>query len=219
MQHNSVITLTSDFGHKDPFVGIMKGVILNINPFVNIVDITHEISPQNILEAAITIEMSFETLSVVHITSEHYFMPDRSATFHGRDIFAPVAAWLSRGIDSSKFGDPINDYVSINVPVPIIQEENIVEGEVIYIDRFGNAATNIKAQTMENILKDKDGRRLKVLVKGKEAPFKNYYADAEDQGLYSLINSFGYLEFFVFRGNASLEFGIAVGEKVELILS
>jgi S-adenosylmethionine hydrolase len=268
MQHNSVITLTSDFGHKDPFVGIMKGVILNINPFVNIVDITHEISPQNILEAAITIEMSFETfpyktihvvvvdpgvgsvrrpilvitdhyyfigpdngifsqiyrlrnetLSVVHITSEHYFMPDRSATFHGRDIFAPVAAWLSKGIDSSKFGDPINDYVSINVPVPIIQEENIVEGEVIYIDRFGNAATNIKAQTMENILKDKTGRRLKVLVKGKEAPFKNYYADAEDQGLYSLINSFGYLEFFVFRGNASLEFGIAVGEKVELILS
>jgi S-adenosylmethionine hydrolase len=268
MQRNSVITLTSDFGHKDPFVGIMKGVILNINPFVNIVDITHEISPQNILEAAITIEMSFETfpyktihvvvvdpgvgsvrrpilvitdhyyfigpdngvfsqiyrfknetLSVVHITSEHYFMPGRSSTFHGRDIFAPVAAWLSRGIDSSKFGDPINDYVSINVPVPVIQEENIVEGEVIYIDHFGNAATNIKAQTIENILKNKTGRRLKVLVKGKEVPFKNYYADAEGPGLYSLINSFGYLEFFVFRGNASSDFGIAVGEKVELIVN
>src|SRR3972149_10871990 len=136
MQHNSVITLTTDFGHKDPFVGIMKGVILNINPFVNIVDITHEISPQNILEAAITMEMSFEsfpyktinvvvvdpgvgsnrrpilvitehayfigpdngvfsliynskneTLKVIHLTSEHYFMPDKGPTFHGRDIF------------------------------------------------------------------------------------------------------------------------------------
>ena len=264
MQHNSVITLTSDFGHKDPFVGIMKGVILNINPFVNIVDITHEISPQNILEAAITIEMSFETfpyktihvvvvdpgvgsvrrpilvitdhyyfigpdngvfsqiyrlqnetLSVIHITSEHYFMPNRGSTFHGRDIFAPVAAWLSRGIDSSKFGDPINDYVSIKVPVPVIQEDNTVEGEVIYIDRFGNAATNIKSQIIEDLVK----RRLKVLVKGKEAPLKNHYAEAEDPGLYSLINSFGYLEFFVFKGNASSDFGIAVGEKVELILS
>lgn len=265
MQHNSVITLTSDFGHKDPFVGIMKGVILNINPFANIVDIAHEISPQNILEAAITIEMSFEAfpyktihvvvvdpgvgsvrrpilvitdhyyfigpdngvfsqiyrlqneiLSVVHITSEHYFMPGINSTFHGRDIFAPVAAWLSRGIDSSKFGDPINDYVSIKVPVPVIQEENTVEGEVIYIDRFGNAATNINTQTIEDILKDKTGRRLKVLVKGKEAPFKNHYAEAEDSGLYSLINSFGFLELFVYRGSASSDFGITVGEKVEL---
>lgn len=267
MQYNPVITLTSDFGRKDPFVGIMKGVILNINPLVNIVDITHEISPQNILEAAITIEMSFETfpyktihvvvvdpgvgsvrrpiivitdhysfigpdngvfsqicrlqnetLSVVHITSEHYFMPGRSSTFHGRDIFAPVAAWLSRGIDSSKFGDPISDYVSLNVPVPVIHEENIVEGEVIYIDRFGNAATNIKAQTIEDTLQDKTGRSLRILVKGKEIPFKNYYAEAGEQGLYSLINSFGYIELFVYKGNASSQFDINVGEKVVVII-
>ncbi|MFH1703483.1 MAG: SAM-dependent chlorinase/fluorinase [Nitrospirota bacterium] len=265
MQHNSVITLTTDFGHKDPFVGIMKGVILNINPFVNIVDITHEISPQNIFEAAITIEMSFEsfpyktinvvvvdpgvgsarrpilvitdhyyfigpdngvfsqiyrlrneTISVVHVTAEHYFMPDRSSTFHGRDIFAPVAAWLSRGIESSKFGDPINDYMSIQVPVPVITEENTVEGEVIYIDLFGNAATNIKAQTIDDLFKDKTTRRLKVLAKGKEVPFKNHYAEAEDAGLYSLINSFAFLELFVNRGSASSDFGIGVGDKVEL---
>jgi len=61
MQHNCIITLTTDFGYKDPFAGIMKGVMLNINPFVHIVDITHDISPQNILEAAIAIEMSFDS--------------------------------------------------------------------------------------------------------------------------------------------------------------
>jgi S-adenosylmethionine hydrolase len=268
MQPNPIITLTTDFGHRDPFVGIMKGVILNINPFVNIVDITHGISPQNILEAAISIEMSFEsfpyktihvvvvdpgvgstrrpilvikdyyyfvgpdngvfsqiyrlrheTLSVIHITSEHYFMSEMSSTFHGRDIFAPVAAWLSRGIDPSKFGDPITDYVSVSVPVPIMPAENVVEGEVIYIDRFGNGATNIKAQTLENLFKDKTSRRLSVLVKGKEVSFKNHYAEVEDAGLYSLINSFGFLELFVYKGSASSDFGIKVGEKVKLIVN
>lgn len=162
MQHNPIITLTTDFGYRDPFVGIMKGVILNINPSATIIDITHDISPQNILEAALSIEMSFElfphktihvvvvdpgvgstrrpifvitdryyfigpdngvfsriyklqheTLEVMNIKAEHYFMPQRSATFHGRDIFAPAASWLSRGIDISKFGEPINDYVTI----------------------------------------------------------------------------------------------------------
>src|SRR4030043_1956256 len=268
MEHKTIITLTTDFGYKDPFVGIMKGVIFNVNPLAKIVDITHGINPQNILEAAFAIETSFksfpyktihvvvvdpgvgssrrpilvitdhyyfigpdngvfsqiyrlrnETISVVHVTAEHYFMPDRSSTFHGRDIFAPVAAWLSRGIESSKFGDPINDYMSIQVPVPVITEENTVEGEVIHIDRFGNAATNIKAQTIDDLFKDKTTRRLTVLVKGKEVPFKNHYAEAEDIGLYSLINSFAFLELFVYRGSASSDFSIGVGDKVKLIVS
>jgi S-adenosylmethionine hydrolase len=263
MQHNPIITLTTDFGYKDPFVGIMKGVILSINPSVTIVDITHDISPQNILEAALSIEMSFEsfphktihvvivdpgvgstrrpilvitdryyfigpdngvfshiyklkheTLMLMHITSEHYFMPRRSSTFHGRDIFAPVAAWLSRGIDASKFGVPITDYVPISVPVPIIAGKNSLEGEVIYIDRFGNAITNIRTQEIDDLYSSEPTGRLKLLVKDKEAPFKTHYSEAEDAGLYSLINSFGYLELFVYRGSASSDFGIRVGEKV-----
>jgi S-adenosylmethionine hydrolase len=145
-------------------------------------------------------------------------MPEMSSTFHGRDIFAPVAAWLSRGIESSKFGDPVTDYVSVSVPVPVMPAENVLEGEVIYIDQFGNAVTNIKTQMIEDLYRNKTTGKLKVLVKGKEISFKNHYAEAEDAGLYSLINSFGYLELFVNRGSASSDFGIKVGEKVELIV-
>jgi len=267
MEHGPIITLTSDFGYRDPFVGIMKGIILNINPFVNIIDITHGISPQNVIEAAFAIEMSFESfpsktihvvvvdpgvgssrrpilvvtdyhyfvgpdngvfsqifnltesLNVIHITAEHYFMPQRSSTFHGRDIFAPVAAWLSRGINVSNFGDTITDYVTIPVPLPVTPAKNTIEGNVIYIDHFGNAITNIKAQKIEDLFGSNIEGRLKVIVKGKEAPLKNYYSQAENNGIYSLINSFGYLELFKHKGTASSDFGISVGETVNLIVS
>jgi hypothetical protein len=267
MQPNPIITLTTDFGVKDPFVGIMKGIMLNINPSVNIVDITHNISPQNIMEAAITIGMSFEyfphktihvvvvdpgvgsirrpiivltdyycfigpdngvfsqiynvkheILLVTHITSEHYFIKE-SSTFHGRDIFAPVAAWLSKGIDIIKFGDLITDYVSIPIPSPTVSERNIIEGEVIYIDRFGNAITNIKTQKIEDLYGNNPQGRLKVIVKGKEMPVKNHYSETEGKGLYSLINSFDCLELFVYRGSASSDFGITIGEKVSVVFA
>jgi hypothetical protein len=265
VQPNPIITLTTDFGYKDPFVGIMKGVILTINPSVPIVDITHNISPQNILEAALTVEMSFasfpkntihvvvvdpgvgsprrpiivrtghytlvgpdngvftqiynlkdETPQVIHITSEHYFMSRRSSTFHGRDIFAPVAAWLSRGIEVLKFGDPITDYVTISLPSPLMPKKNILEGEVISIDHFGNVITNIKSPIIDEMRGSNPGGIMKIFVKGKEAPFVNYFSEAKDTGLYSLINSFGYLEVFINKGNAATAFDIQVGEKVIL---
>jgi S-adenosylmethionine hydrolase len=263
---NPIITLTTDFGYKDPFVGIMKGVILSINPCVNIVDITHGIAPQNIMEASFAIENSFsffprKTIHVVvvdpgvgsvrrpiivaagyhyfvgpdngvfshiyklinnpvviHLTSEHYFLSRRSSTFHGRDIFAPVAAWLSKGIEISNFGEQIDDYV--NIPIPVLRKpaENMIEGEVIYIDSFGNLITNISAREIEKLSQLDPNKKLKVLIKGKEAPLKNYYLQATDDSLYSILNSFGYLEFFIRKGNASLISGITVGEKVSVIL-
>jgi S-adenosylmethionine hydrolase len=264
MEYLPIVTLTTDFGYKDPFVGIMKGIILNINPFVNIVDVTHGISPQNILEAAFAIEMSFssfpsktihvvvvdpgvgsirrpilvtadnhyfigpdngvftriynvvEHLDVIHIKAEHYFLVKRSFTFHGRDIFAPVAAWLSKGINVFHFGDPITDYVTIPIPVPATSKDNTIEGEVIYIDRFGNLITNIHTRKIDELSNNPD-IRLKVMIKGKEAPLLNYYSQAKDNRLYSLINSFGYLEFFVHRGNASSDFGIKIGEKAGVV--
>jgi hypothetical protein len=267
MEHSPIITLTTDFGYKDPFVGIMKGVILNINPLANIIDITHGISPQNIVEAAFTIETSFasfpsktihvvvvdpgvgsvrrpilvitdhyyfvgpdngifsqiynlsESLNVIHLTAEHYFMPQISSTFHGRDIFAPAAAWVSKGINVSNFGDPIDDYVNIPIPVPVMPSKNIIDGEAIYIDRFGNVITNIKTQKIDELLGSKPEGKFRVIVKGSEAPLRNYYSEAADDRLYSLINSFGYLELFVKKGNASSDFGIAVGEKVGVILT
>jgi S-adenosylmethionine hydrolase len=267
MQTNPIITLTTDFGYIDPFIGIMKGVMLNINPSVTIVDITHGIDPQNILEAAITIEMSFnsfpnntihvvvvdpgvgsmrrpilvstdnhyfigpdngifsrifplaERLSVIHIKAGHYFLMQQSYTFHGRDIFAPVAAWLSRGINILNFGDPVTDYVKIQMPVPSMPSKNVIEGQVIYIDHFGNVITNIHSRTIDKLAGTKEGGTIKVLVKNEEAPLKNFYSHAEDNSLYSLINSFGYVELFVNKGNASSDFGIRVNEKVSVILT
>jgi len=261
------MTLTTDFGYRDPFVGIMKGVILGINPFVRIVDITHDISPQNILEASLAIEMSFsffprgtihiavvdpgvgslrrpilivtsayffvgpdngvfsriyalhETKTVIHITAEHYFMQQRSSTFHGRDVFSPAAAWLSRGINISNFGNPINDYVTVDIPVPNVLSKTSLEGEIISLDRFGNAMTNITIHQMNNFYGDKHIENPEILYKGKKVPFKHHYSEAEDKRLYSLINSFGYLELFVYRGNASSDFDIHIGEKVSLSMN
>ena len=268
MEHSPIITLTSDFGYRDPFVGIMKGVILNINPFANIIDITHGISPQNIMEAAFAIETSFasfphrtihvvvvdpgvgsvrrpilvtmdyhyfigpdngvfsriynsghESLSVIHITAEHYFLSGRSSTFHGRDVFAPVAAWLSKGINVMNFGNPITDFINIRLPVPVMSKENTIDGEVIYVDIFGNAITNINTQKIAELRGSKPQGKTKVVVKGKEVAVKEYYSQAEDKGLYSLINSFGYIELFVRNSSASSDFGITVGEKISVLFT
>lgn len=267
MEHNPFITLTTDFGYREPLAGIMKGVILNINPSVNIIDITHGISPQNIMEAAFTLEIiltSFpyktihvvvvdpgvgsqrrpllvitdhhyfvgpdngvfsriytlsESLMVLQITAEHYFLPQRSSTFHGRDIFAPVAAWLSKGVKTSNFGDPVTDYVTMPIPVPSMPTDNIIEGEVIYIEQFGNLITNIPAQKINDLCISKQSRNLKIIVKGSEAPLKRFYAEAEGRGLYSLINAFGYLELFVNKGSAASVFDLKVGEKVAVKLN
>jgi S-adenosylmethionine hydrolase len=267
MEDRPLITLTTDFGSKDPFVGIMKGVIVSINPSVKIIDITHNISPQSILEAAYTLEMSYasfphktihvavvdpgvgsarrplivatdyhyfvgpdngvfshvyrmaESLTVIHVTAEHYFLPGRSATFHGRDIFAPVAAWLSKGIDIERFGDPVSDYIILQEPELIMSSNNVVEGEVVYIDRFGNLMTNIPAKKINVSGSGEPRDRSKVTVRDRDVPMKRYYSEAGDKELCSLINSFGYLELFVNGGNASSDFGINVGEKVKVVLT
>lgn len=267
MAESPTITLTTDFGYKDPFSGIMKGVILTINPAVTLVDITHAIAPQNILDAAYSLEKSFtvfpaktihvavvdpgvgssrrpiivatdhhyfvgpdngifsrvylrtESLQVIHITGEHYFLPDRSGTFDGRDVFAPVAGWLSRGINILKFGDPITDYVTLPFPTPSMPAEHIIEGEIISIDIFGNAISNIDKQQLIHLIEKNPRGKLRVMVKGTEAPLKDSYSQAGDKNLYALINSFGYLECFTNRGNAASEFAIQVGDKVGVILA
>lgn len=263
-----LITLTTDFGYKDPFVGIMKGVILKLNPMATIVDITHGISPHNIKEAAFTIGMSHsffsaktihvvivdpgvgsnrrpiivrtdhhyfigpdngvfsliygsksETLGVTHITAEHYFLSQIGQTFHGRDIFAPVAAWLTKGVETAKFGDMITDYVTLPFPSVSMPNKTTIEGEVIYVDRFGNAITNIKAEELNAIYSINPEAKLKIVTKGKQTELKNYYSEVTDKGLYSLISSAGNLELFVYRGNASALFEIKVGDIVGVMLA
>lgn len=265
MLERSIITLTTDFGIKDPFVGIMKGVILGINPKAKIIDISHNITPQNIFEAAHIISMGYkyfppntihvvvvdpqvggarrpllvaaqdhyfigpdngvftpiyeeQHVEVIHITSPHYYFPPKGPTFHGRDIFAPAAAWFSKGIESSKFGELINDYVTLSMSKPRIADGTTVEGEVIYIDIFGNAITNITKDDLDKLSLEFSKERFKVIYKGNQLNLSNYYAESEGTNLSGVLNSFGFLELFIYKGNASERFNIKIGDSVSVTL-
>lgn len=258
---STVITLTTDFGYKDPFVGEMKGVMLSINPRVLPVDITHAIDPQDIQEGAFLIGGSYryfpkgsihvvvvdpgvgserraiiveagghcfvgpdngvfsavlsspESARVIHITEEKYVLSLKSPTFQGRDVFAPVSAWLSRGIAPEEFGPRVGDPVRIELPQPLREAKQII-GEVIHIDRFGNAITNIRRSDLEVL-----GGAWHAGLKGMRVPLAVHYAQAEEGALYCLVNSSGHLEFFVNRGDAAGKYGIRKGDPVVLHLN
>jgi S-adenosyl-L-methionine hydrolase (adenosine-forming) len=268
MQHRPLITMTTDFGYDDSSVGVMKGVIYSINPHLNIVDLTHNIAPQGIQEAAFTIGMNYQyfppkaihlvvvdpgvgsgrrpllvvsgehyfigpdngvfsyiykqaqkDLKVLHITSEHFFLKKDSPTFQGRDVFSPCAAWLSTGLDIDKFGEVIEDYHAIHLPAPLREDDRRLKGEVILIDRFGNAMTNIKKSDIDDLKVGHPEGSLKVTLKGREIPFRDYYSQAGDRSLSALINSSGYLEIFIYSGSAASEYDIRSGDAVEILLS
>ena len=267
MEQSPIITLITDFGSRDPFVGIMKGVILNINPLATIIDITHDVTPQNIQEASFAIGASYgyfphrtihvvvvdpgvgsarrpllvtaglhyfigpdnglfsriyetaEDLSVLHVTADHYFLTRERSTFDGKDVFAPLAGWLSKGIQITKFGDPVDDYTSIPAPVPLKKGEDSIEGEVIFVDHFGNLITNISRNDIGTLTESRPGMKLKISTKGNDVLFTEFYSQAADEGMHAVVNSFGYLELFVNLGSASSIYAIKAGEKVEVTLS
>jgi S-adenosylmethionine hydrolase len=263
-KEESFITLTTDFGLKDPYVGIMKGLILNINPVARIIDISHQVSPQNILEALLIlrdVHMFFPIRTihvavvdpgvgsprrpilvvtpkhyfigpdngifsflyeadhmVIHLTAEHYFLKSEDTTFHGRDIFAPVAAWLSKGIHIDNFGESIKDYVKITIPEPRKIGSDLLEGEIIYIDGFGNVVSNISRKEVKSFTSDMT--RIKILIKGKEIQgISQFYAQSINNVPSAIINSSGLLEIYIYQGSAEKELGIKKGDKVGLMVT
>lgn len=264
---SSIITLISDYGTRDAFAGSVKGVIFKINPEVRVVDISHEIAPQDIWEAAFTLKTAYsyfpkgtvhlavvdpgvgsgrrpiivvtesyyfvgpdnglfslvyseaERLRVHHITAGYYYYPNPGPTFHGRDVFAPVAAWLTKGIPSGNFGEEITDFVKLNVPVPK-KGQNTIDGHVIHIDRFGNIITNITYKDIQSVLPegtDPGGTPISVNVAGKEIKgFKKFYAESSPGELGAIINSTGCLEIFMFRQNARAALGVKRGDAARL---
>lgn len=262
---STIVTLTSDFGAKDSFAASMKGVILKINPDAQLVDITHEIGPQDIWEAAFSLKTAYsyfpkgtvhlavvdpgvgstrraiivvtesyyfvgpdngifsliykdaERLRVHTITASHYFLANPGPTFHGRDIFAPVASWLSKGIPSGNFGDEIGDYVKLNVPVPKTTPRGL-EGHIIHIDRFGNLITNITYKDLQALMPEGSGP-VALSVGGKEIRgLKKFYAEAAPGEPSAIFNSSGYLEIFLFKQNARTGLSLKRGETVKLAL-
>lgn len=264
----ALITLTTDFGTRDAFAASMKGVILKINPQTQIIDISNEITPQDIWEAAFTLRSAYshfpkgtvhlavvdpgvgsgrrpiivvtesfyfvgpdnglfslvyqdaERIRVHHITSTHYFLPNPGPTFHGRDVFAPVAGWLAKGIPSGNFGEEITDYTKLNIPVPKTAG-NSIEGHIVHIDRFGNLITNITYKDMQPFMAEgPDPGVTTVAISGKEIKgLKKFYAEATPGELGAIFNSSGALEIFMYRQNARTALPAKRGEVVRLILT
>ncbi len=256
MSDKRIITLTTDFGYKDPYAAEMKGVILSINPHAIIVDMTHSMEPQHIEETAYVIGSSFSyfpsgTIHIVvvdpgvgsgrkalildaggfyfvgpdngvfshilhfsspvngiHITEEKYMLSKDSPTFQGRDLFAPVAAWLSKGLTPDAFGPSAKDFVTFLVTRSEVTHGGL-SGEIIYLDRFGNAITNIKGADLASFA----GRYVVEVNNSVSEPVK-YYAQAGEDRLGCLVNSSGYLELFVNKGNAAEKYDIKKGDKV-----
>ncbi len=257
----AVITLTTDFGTDDPFVGIMKGVIRSIHPTVEIIDITHGIEPHNVLQAALVLKAahSYFPKKTVHVavvdpgvggtrrpmavksgsthfvgpdngifttvlnsksrcielTQKKYFLKNVSATFHGRDVFAPVAAWIARGTPLKSLGRPIKDPQSLELPEPVWNGKAI-EGEVIYIDRFGNAATNISREMVSS--HSRNFHKLTVKI-GRAAirGLAGHYSECAPHMTRSIINSWDALEIFEREGNAARALKLKVGQKIQVI--
>jgi S-adenosylmethionine hydrolase len=259
MKTSGIITLTTDFGLYDPYVAIMKGVILSINPGTRIVDVTHQVPPGALLHVASVIQDTIKyfphgTINVVvvdpgvggqrrpiAIKTEHYFFigPDNgifwsiieedkssviihleekkyflspvSNTFHGRDIFAPVAAYISRGIDIRKMGPVIKDPVTFSFPRPKI-EGNTLCGEIIRVDNFGNLITNIHRTDMDAFLRSSTPSISigDLRIKG----MRHVYTDVSRGEPLALYGSMKRLEIAVCGGSASDFLGFAAGEVI-----
>ena len=256
----SLITLLTDFGHKDPYVGIMKGVIFGINPTARVIDLSHGVPPQDLMAGALMLrhaapyfprgtihvavvdpgvgserrpllveaDGSFfigpdngllslaldgkEPLHIIELSNEIYHLKPTSMTFHGRDIFAPIAAYLSLGMPPEDFGPPLREFRRLPWP-EIKATDRAVQGEVIYIDGFGNLVTNVEERTLRTFEADHLTFSLGPLTIRGLAP---KYSAASDRGYLALVNSWGLLEIALYKGNAHLSCGAKLGDKLDI---
>lgn len=257
-----IITLTTDFGLKDPYVAEMKAVILSISPNAKIVDITHKIEKFNIRMGAYTLAAAcpYFPKGTIHVavidpgvgtkrkailvqTRNSYFigpdngvlalaaksqgikhiyrienpkfmLPRISNTFHGRDIFAPAAAYLANWISPSEFGPEIPEIVTPKF-AKITKTKTTLTGEVIHIDGFGNIITNLREEDCEIT-----GMKKTVNLKLKDTRLKlklcKSYSEVKAQQPLAIIGSHNFLEISMNQGNAAETFQIRVGDKVRL---
>lgn len=267
MPHPPIITLTTDFGLNDHFVGAMKGVLLRIAPDSQVVDISHAVQPFDVLDGALTISQAYsyfpsgtihmvvvdpgvgtarrpiivvvdhhlfvapdngvlsmvysreERISVRHVTAEHYFLQPRSNTFHGRDIFSPIAAYLAKGVDPSHFGEVITDYIRFNVPRPKPVDERTLRGVVLKVDRFGNLITNITPSDLPKLFEPAPPP-FQIAV-GAKAPIKRLcssYAEGDPGEAFAILGSMGFLEIATNRGSAHQLLGAGKGAEVNVVM-
>jgi S-adenosylmethionine hydrolase len=158
--------------------------------------------------------------TVRHITAERYFLNPVSKTFHGRDIFAAVAGWLSKGIDPAEFGPEITDYVRL--PLPTVERigDNSLRGVVIKVDKFGNLITNIGEQEAPELFAIGAPTVVSILISGETLTHMYHsYAEGEGGELFGIIGSSGYLEIAARQASAAEKLGAGVGSPVGIILA
>ena len=266
MARKPIITLTTDFGLNDHFVGTTKGVILGIEPEAEIVDICHSVQAFDVLDGALTISQAYsyfpsgtvhmvivdpgvgttrrpllvtseryhfvapdngvlsliyqreQRLSARHVTAEHYYLQPVSNTFHARDVFSPVAAYLAKGVDPAKFGEEVSDFVRFSAPKPKPVSENTLRGVVLKVDRFGNLITNITPQDAP-MLFAQEAPAFKIVVGKREiAEIKDAYAGGAPGEVFGILGSMGYLEIAANRGAAAQILGVGKGSDVSIVL-
>ena len=194
----------------DPGVGTTRRPILASS------DGFHFVAPDNgVLSMVYARE---ERIRVRHITSEHYFRQPVSNTFHGRDIFAPVAAYLAKFVDSDKFGDEIEDYVRFAAPRAKATGENRMRGVILKVDRFGNLITNITPEDAPALFSAKPGA-FKIVVGSKEiTEIRKAYAEGSPGEVFGVLGSMGYLEIVANRAAAAQLTGAGKGSEVTIFL-
>lgn len=263
MSKNRLIVLLTDFGIKDDFVGVMKGVIYGINPYVKIIDLSHNILPQSIHEASFLLERSYnyfprgtiflvvvdpgvgtkrkiiivktpkyyfiapdngilsfireeEIKDIVEVTKKNYFLKPTSSTFHGRDIFSPVAAYLSCGKKVLTFGRKIKKLKRINLSFPILKNNNCMIGKVIYIDHFGNLITNIKKEDFSRFV-GKGRFEIKIKHKKIQKISESFETSKGKSMPIAIFGSSGNLEIALPFSDVSEYLRLKRGEKVYLM--
>jgi S-adenosylmethionine hydrolase len=266
LAYHPIITLTTDFGTNDHFVGTMKGVILNIVPEAEIVDISHAVQAFDVLDGALTIAHSYsyfpngtvhlvvvdpgvgsarrpiiassdgyhfvapdngvlslvysreERIHVREITSHHYFVQPVSNTFHARDIFAPVTAYLAKLVDTQKFGEEIEDYVKFAAPKPKPVDATQIRGVVLKVDRFGNLITNITPQDVPALFAEKPAA-FKLVVGNREiSDIRQAYSEGAPGEVFGILGSMGFLEIAANRAAAAQITGATKGTDVTIAL-
>jgi len=259
-----IISLTTDFGDKDGFVGVLKGVIWGICPTAQIADITHAITPQNILEGALalsraapffpsgTIHLAVVDPGVgtkrrpmaarlgdhffvgpdnglftpiieeahnqkrpaefIHLDKPEFWLPNVSHTFHGRDIFAPTAGHLARGIELTDLGTIFTDPILLDGP-KAIRTRNGWTSHVTIIDTFGNLTTDLRADLIINQAEVRFSFRDRTIL-----GLVDSYGWRKNGDLVALVDSEGFIEIAVVNGSAARELGAEIGDVVEVTL-
>ena len=253
---NGVVTLLTDFGLTDPYVGVMKGVMLSSDPKLELIDLTHGVPAQSVSVGAWHIQQSWARFPVgtVHLVvvdpgvgslrrillaeqaghlflapdngvlaptlradatvrvldAERFALPEVSRTFHGRDIFSPAAAALAAGLAPEEAGELTEDWVSLELPSPKVEEDGVIRAGVLYMDSFGNLVTMIGAELLQGAV------AWTAEVGGATMPLVGTYADVEAGELLALVGSGGTVEVSLRDGDAAAHLKAAPGDEVSL---